>query len=318
MKKHLQAVGSKCMLLLSTVIFSQLTFGQVGIFNKAEFGVTIAPSNFLGDLGGNYGKGTSFLKDNNFSQTRMFFGVHFSGYPMDWLGLRAAANYGSVSGDDAVITGKGGLEEARKMRNLSFKSNILEAFVAAEIYPTVFLEQDPSDVYHKIRPYAVGGVGVFHFNPKSKDPASNNYVSLKGLSTEGQGFSQMPDRKQYSLTQIMLPMGAGIKYFLNDNVSLSLEIVMRKTFTDYIDDVSTTYIDPTLFDQNFGAGTYKAQLAYRMADKRATSLGNSRGGDKRGTPTNNDSYYTAGFKLSFTLGNSDPYSKSMRCPTIRY
>jgi opacity protein-like surface antigen len=318
MKKHLQAVGSKCMLLLSTVIFSQLTFGQVGILNKAELGVTIAPSNFLGDLGGNYGKGTAFLKDNNFSQTRMFYGVHFSSYPMDWLGVRLALNYGTVSGDDATIKGKGGYEEARKVRNLSFKSSIVETFLAAEIYPTVFLEMDPSDLYHKIRPYAVGGVGLFHFNPKSKDPATGNYVSLKGLSTEGQGFPEYADRKEYSLTQVMLPLGAGIKYFINDNVSLSLEVIMRKTFTDYIDDVSNTYIDPALFDKNFGVGSYQSQLAYRMADKRATNLGNSRGGDKRGTPTNNDSYYTAGFKLSFTLGNSNPYSNSMRCPTIRY
>lgn len=320
MKKHLHAVGSKCMLLLTALTIQQAVHAQVGLFNRAEFGATIAPSNFLGDLGGNYGKGTTFLKDNNLSQTKVFVGLHFTGYPAEWFGTRFALNYGTVSGDDAAIEGKGGMEEFRKMRNLSFRSHIWEAFAAAEIYPTVFLEQDPSDLFHKFRPYGVLGVGVFNFNPMAKDPANGNYVSLKGLSTEGQGFAEYPDRPEYKKTQIMLPMGGGVKYFVNESFSISFELMLRKTFTDYIDDVSNTYINPALFDKYFGAGTPKAELAKRMADRtdNSSSLRTAEG-DKRGTPTNNDSYFTGGLKLAFTLGgNNNPYGRSMRCPTIRY
>ncbi len=320
MKKHLHAVGSKCMLLLTALVIQQSVHAQVGIFNRAEFGATIAPSNFLGDLGGNYGKGSTFLKDNNISQTKLFAGIHFTGYPQEWLGVRFALNYGSVSGDDATIESKGGMEEFRKLRNLSFRSHIWETFVAAEFYPTVFLENDPSDLFHKIRPYGVIGVGLFNFNPQGKDPLNGQWVNLRGLSTEGQGFNEYPDRENYKLTQVMLPMGAGIRYFLNDQVSLSLEVILRKTFTDYIDDVSTTYIDPKLFDNNFGTGSAKAELAKRMADKtQNTQALRTDPGAQRGTPTNNDSYFTGGLKLSFTLGgNNNPYSRSMRCPTIRY
>jgi Domain of unknown function (DUF6089) len=319
MKKHLHKVGSKGILLFCLFITSQISFAQTGILNNAEAGITIAPSNFLGDLGGNIGKGSTFLKDNNFNQTRFFVGAHLTAYPADWLGARFAINYGTISGDDGVIVAKGGLEEARKARNLNFKSKVLEASLSAEVYPSVFFEEDPSDVFHKLRPYGLVGVGAFRFNPQTKD-ANGNYVNLKPLSTEGQGFAEYPDRKPYSLTQLMIPLGVGVKYFVNDNVSLSAEIILRKTFTDYVDDVSTAYIDPDLFDKYFGAGTPKAKQAFTLADRRNPSLGRpADGGDKRGTPQNNDAYYTAGFKLSFRLGDGDnSYRNSTRCPVMRF
>ena len=94
------------MLAISAVLLTQSSFAQVGLFNKAELGLTIAPSNFLGDLGGNVGKGTGFLKDNNFSQTRIFFFFFLTGYPAEWLCLRLQGNYGTISGDDAIISDK--------------------------------------------------------------------------------------------------------------------------------------------------------------------------------------------------------------------
>src|SRR6478609_3153730 len=321
MKKFLHTKWSRCMLAICAILLTQSSFAQVGLFNKAELGLTIAPNNFLGDLGGNVGKGTGFLKDNNFSQTRIFIGAHLTVYPAEWLGFRLQANYGTISGDDAIITGKGGYEEARKVRNSDFKSKIAELFLAAEVYPTVFLEEDPSDLYHKLRPYGLIGVGVFHFNPQGTDPVSGGWVNLQPLSTEGQGFSAYPDRQPYKLTQMNIPMGFGIKYFASDVVSISLEIIHRKTFTDYIDDVSTDYIDPALFSQNFGAGSQKAALATRMANKSVgtPSIPTYVAGDKRGTPTNKDAYYSAGFKLSFIIGGGDrSYRNSTRCPTLRY
>lgn len=303
-------------LLCASLIYSS-SFSQLSSGTYWEGGITLAPSNFLGDLGGNYGKGSTFLKDNNFNQTRFIAGAYVAVYPSEWLGGRIALNYGRLSGDDAVIKGKGGLEEARRMRNLNFKSSLLELMVLAEVYPTVFFEADPTDVYHKFRPYLAAGVGAFRFNPKGQDPGTNNWIPLQPLRTEGQGFAEFPDRKPYKLTQLNIPLGIGVKYYVNDNMAIAFEILHRKTFTDYIDDVSTSYIDPALFYNYLGN---QAAVAERIYNKTPAQGRSGYGvGDKRGTPENNDAYYSAGFKLSFRLGNGDgAWRNSTRCPVIRF
>ncbi len=319
MKQHLPLFLRKCAIALLALTSTQASFAQLGIFNEFEAGITIGPSNFLGDLGGNRGKGTPFLKDNNFNQTRFFIGGHITAYQSPLLGLRLAANYGNITGDDAVIKGAGGWEEARRFRNQDFRSRVIEAMLVAEVYPTVLFEWDPTDLYRKLRPYGVVGVGVFNFNPQGTDPLTGEYVNLKDLSTEGQGFAEHPDRKPYKLTQLNIPLGLGLKYFLNDKTSLSMEVLHRTTFTDYMDDVSTRYIDPDLFDQHFGPGTPKAQLARRMANKTDQSSGASAGygpGDQRGNPKQNDAYYSFNLKLSFKLARASNSSRQMRCPTL--
>ncbi len=323
MKQHLHLLVRKCGLGLLALTFTQVSVGQIGLLNQVEAGITLGPSNFLGDLGGTKGKGRPFLKDNNFPMTKLMIGAHLSTYPSPAWGLRLAANYGTLSGEDEIIKGQGGLEEARKFRNSNFRSRILEGMLVAEIYPTVFFEYDAEEYYKKIRPYGIIGVGVFHFNPQGTDPLTGEYVNLAGLSTEGQGFEEYPDRKPYRLTQLNIPMGVGAKYFMNDNTTLSLEVIYRKTFTDYIDDVSTTYIDPDLFDKYFGVGSQKAQLARRMANKTDQGGSMSAGfepGDKRGTATNMDGYYSIGFKVGFRLGRSSEGNsyKNIKCPTLRF
>jgi hypothetical protein len=305
---------SATLVFISTYLSS---FGQYGESTSFfEAGITIGPSNFLGDLGGNMGKGTTFLKDNNIQMTKLMFGGYLTYQPNEWLGFRLAANFGSIEGDDAIIKPKGGLEEARYRRNSNFRSKIQEVFLVAELYPTVFFEYEPSDVFRKFRPYAVIGVGAFHFNPQGTDPQTGNWVNLKPLRTEGQGFAEFPDRKEYKLTQINVPMGVGIKYFANETFSVALEVIHRKTFTDYIDDVSTSYIDPALF-YNY-MPLQQAQLAERMANKSNLVAGNAAfvAGQKRGTPSNNDAYYSIGVKLGFRLaGNSEKrWRNSTRCP----
>ncbi len=304
---------NKCTLLLLTLFLSIRSYGQSDA-RIVEAGFTLAPSNLLGDLGGNSGKGKPFLKDNNFSMTRLMAGAHISYHPAEWYALRLSVNYGSIAGDDGVITGKGGLEEARRVRNLDFRSKIAEAYVAGEFYPTTFFEDDPSQRTHKFRPYGVAGIGVFHFNPQGKDPATGKWVNLKDLHTEGQGFPELPNRKNYSLTQVNIPIGIGVKYFLNERVSLGFEVLSRKTFTDYIDDVSTTYIDNNLFYKNLPLNV--AVVANRMYDK-SVSAANRNAGEKRGTSSHNDSYYSAGFKLNIALGEIGSSFASMRCPKLR-
>lgn len=320
MKQTLHSFRGKCSVFLLCASLCYFTSNaQLSAGPFWEAGVTIAPSNFLGDLGGTAGKGTTFIKDNNISQTRYIAGLFLGYYPSEWFGARLALNYGRLSGDDAVIKGKGGLEESRRMRNLSFRSPLTEVLLVAEIYPTVFLEADATDVYHKLRPYVMGGVGAFRFNPQGQDPATGQWVNLQPLRTEGQGFAEHPDRQPYKLTQLNIPLGVGIKYYFNESVSLSFEIVHRKTMTDYIDDVSTTYIDNNLFYNYLSAS--QAAIADRVYNKsplRSAASGFDPG-SKRGTAENNDAYYSAGFKLAFRLGGGDrSWRNSTRCPVIRF
>jgi len=112
-----------------------------------------------------------------------------------------------------------------KIRNSNFKSSLLEGLLLAEFYPTTFFEYDASDNYKTLRPYVVAGIGFFKFNPKGLDPQTGNWVELQPLRTEGQGMPQYPERKEYNLTQINVPMGVCLKYQFSETMTLSLEII---------------------------------------------------------------------------------------------
>jgi hypothetical protein len=279
---------------------------------------------FLGDLGGHAGKGTTFIKDYNMNTTKLAFGAYYAVYPAPFLGFRLSLNYGSIEGSDGDIKPAGGDEETRLGRNLNFRSTIIEGTLMAEVYPTVFLEDDPDDVAGRLRPYGVIGLGMFHFNPQGSyhDPRTGDtyWVNLQPLHTEGEGFPEYPDRKNYKLTQMNIPMGVGIKYFLSDNVNLSFEIVHRKTFTDYIDDVSTRYVDPSLFYKYLSPQL--APVAVAMSNKSAGGYNNASytTNMKRGDPTQNDAYFTAQFKLGIRLGGGreSQWRNSTHCPLIRF
>jgi Domain of unknown function (DUF6089) len=296
--------------------------------SKFEFGINVGPSNFLGDLGGTQGKGQTFLKDNNIQMTKLMKGLFVSYNVNPYIGIRAAVNIGLLEGADSVIKGMGGLEEARLVRNQHFKSPLFEANISAELYPTAIFESDPTDVVHKFRPYGIVGIGVFHFNPQAQyiDNSGNaQWVDLHGLRTEGQGMPNHPDRKVYNLTQVNVPYGVGVKYFINETFNLSFEVVNRLTFTDYIDDVSTRYIDPQDFYNYFGANSPKAAMAAQMSNKSDVVTGNLNrsgysAGDQRGNATNNDAYYATTMKLGIKLGSvkNSISLRHTRCPIVRF
>ncbi|MDR3711868.1 MAG: hypothetical protein P4L51_03565 [Puia sp.] len=327
MKQSLHSLWRKCFYLSVVALSSHLTsFCQSDETSNFEGGFTAGPMAFMGDLGGHSGKGTTFLKDYNMNETKMSFGAFVATYPQPWLGFRLALNFGALSGDDADIHYKAesaSLEQARLARNLDFRTNIVEGFVAAEIYPTVFLEDEPDDVVGRLRPYGLIGLGVFHFNPQGLyHDATNNtsyWVDLKPLHTEGEGFAEYPNRKNYSLTQLNIPMGVGLKYYISENVNVSFEIVYRKTFTDYIDDVSTTFIDPNLFYKYLSPA--QAKIADYMSNKspyRTSTPGPYGPGGIRGDASQKDAYFTTGIKMAFKIGNHDRWRNSTHCPLLRF
>jgi hypothetical protein len=322
MKQSLHSLFWKCacILAITLCIFSP-SFAQEDEKNTTEFGFTTGPIVALTDLGGHAGKGTTFIKDYNWKTTKLAFGAFFAAYPAPWLGFRLSANYGNVQAYDADIKEKGGDEDSRYNRNLDFRSVILEGTAMVEFYPTAFFEEDPEDVQGRLRPYGVIGLGAFHFNPQGSLSTPNGdtyWVDLRPLHTEGQGW--IAGRKEYSLTQLNIPMGAGVKYFISENVNLSMELIYRKLFTDYLDDVSTTYIDPALFSQNLSPTL--ASEAVKISNKAAQGYATPsyETGNKRGTSTNNDAYFTIGFKLGIRLtgGQRERWNNSTHCPLLRF
>lgn len=330
MKKRLHIAWFTCFILFTAFFFSETAYSQGLMFGnektRVEVGINVGPSFFLGDLGGNRGRGTRFVKDVNLSVTQVMKGLYATVYPNEWLGIRAAAQIGILEADDRLIKNNGSHELYRKQRNLDFRSNIAEAYIAAEIYPLTLLYIGIPDYKPRFKPYGVIGVGAFKFNPQGSLTDNNGNVTwhdLKPLRTEGQGFEEYPDRKEYSLNQINIPMGVGVKYMLSERINISLELLLRKSFTDYIDDVSTTYIDPNLFDKYLSPAD--AIIARRIADKVHgivdPNLARNEPGVQRGNPTQNDSYFTTFLKFGIRLGPvfensfSRNAAKKMRCPT---
>ena len=105
---------------------------------KLEIGLGIGPMFFLGDLGGSAGVGKTFIKDLDLPLTKLTKGLYLNYYPTEFIGLRLAGNLGFVEGDDAQAPAKGGDEEDRKYRNLSFRSKINEVYAAIEIIQHIF------------------------------------------------------------------------------------------------------------------------------------------------------------------------------------
>jgi hypothetical protein len=284
---------------------------------KWEIGLGFGPMFFLGDLGGTAGIGKPFVKDLDFPLTKLSKNIYVNFYPAEWIGFRAALNHGMLEGDDAEAPNKGGAEMDRLERNLHFRSSILEGYVAAEIYPTVFFEQYDG-LQGKFRPYGILGIGMFKFNPKAM--LDGQWVHLHPLRLEGQGMVEYPESKEYSLKQKEIPMGFGFKYYIKENMYVGIELLHRQLFTDYVDDVSQNYyIDPIYFDTYLPAvDAVKARrLYYRGTYTNAVSGPGP--GFERGDPTENDAYFSTILRFGWRLNGDDAASRSrrqLRCPVF--
>jgi hypothetical protein len=184
-------------------------------------------------------------------------------------------------------------------RNLSFRSVLWEADLIGEF--------NFFDIYEKgYTPYVFAGIAGFSFYPTTKDSAGNN-IPLRRLNTEGQGLAEYPDRQQYSIHQFAIPFGAGIKALLDDHWTLGFEIGFRKTFTDYLDDVSKTYVDEATLREAYGQRS--ADFAYR-GDEVSGHGGIQPGtyppdGTIRGSDKHKDWYVFTGFTITYRLGGDN-------------
>lgn len=259
-----------------------ILFGFLPMLLSAQYfeaGLFLGGSNYMGDLANN--SNSLYIQETNLA------GGAFVRYNVnDYVTARFGFNYARLSGDDVNAD-----DLAINQRNLSFYSNVYEFGLTGEFN---ILGYQPYNYYRRFSPYLFAGVALFKFNPKTEFQGEN--VELQPLGTEGQGLDGRPD--QYGLVQFAIPLGFGLKFALTENINVGLEIGARKTFTDYIDDVSTTYMDlETLQARN---GELAAALSNREAEFLNTPV-DVIPGEARGDEAGSDWYFIFGLTVSYNF-----------------
>jgi len=231
--------------ILLFLMIPLLGSGQSNDWRRYRYEVigSVGVSNFLGDLGGANQIGTHYFRDLEFAETRFAAGIGLRYKITPRLAMRYCFTYGTVAGSDALTQ-----DPARHNRNLSFRSRIYElsanfeaAFLKDRGGHRYRLHNIVGDKSYEIYSYLFIGIGFFHFNPQAMY-IDGKWYDLQPLGTEGEGID--PNIKPYSLWQFSIPVGIGFKYSFDKQWGIGLEYGIRKTFTDYIDDVSTNYYDP--------------------------------------------------------------------------
>lgn len=284
-----------------------------------EAGVSLGSMNSLTDLGGRSGIGRTFIKDLNIGFTHFAGGLYAGFIYNNKYALRIEATMSKYSGHDSVLrrVKAPDIALARYNRNLGVRSDIKEIALIGELHllyiiKDIFGDYDPP----RFSPYLLAGVGYFKFNPQNN--IGDRWVDLHPLSTEGQGFKEYPDKLPYKLEQFNLPVGGGVKYDYSERLTIRGEFILRKLFTDYLDDLSTTYINPAVF-ANYLSGQQLAD-ALVLHDRQLIPATDPRGGSKRGTVTQNDSYFTFNLKVGISIGKQAGSSLSrnqknqLKCP----
>jgi opacity protein-like surface antigen len=204
--------------------------------------------------------------------------------------LEFNAHYGTLSGSDADAD-----NEERRKRNLSFRTNLITAALQADY--NLFGYQ-PYNMDQPVSPYVFAGVEYFNINPQAQ--YQGTWYNLQPLGTEGQG---LPGReKKYSLHNIAIPVGAGMRVAVSEQWAVGLEFGIRKTFTDYIDDVGGTYMRTA--DLAKGNGPIAATLGNRTGEIGAFS--DYRTGSVRGGKNDDDWYSFVNLSVSHLLYTNKP------------
>jgi len=265
-----------CLFLVLTIGNSQAQYGEVGLM--------VGTTNYLGD----FVPPRQFFLGTSFS-----IGALYQYNFTNRISVRANIFYGRLRGDDNNST----YDSGRRQRNLSFKTNLMEISVLGQVNMLPF---HPTQAHRPITPFGFIGVGVFHFNPYTNYLGEDVY--LQPLGTEGQGMEGYPEK--YSLWQISIPMGVGVKFCLHKRVNFSVEFGLRKTFTDYIDDVSGDYVN--LDELRAGNGNMAVDLSNRTYDDNGNQI--ELEGSPRGLPAK-DWYTFIGVSITYSMHKGNLYFK---------
>jgi hypothetical protein len=262
-----------------------------------DFGVTASGANYLGDIGGKAGTRRDFIADIKLAKTRWNFGgfIRYKWRPR--LSLKLALDYLRLEGDDKLSTNPG-----RRFRNFNFRNDIYDLGFTGEYF--FYENNDLGNTYryrNGFRAYIFAGVGAFYSNPKTLYQGS--WVALQPYASEGY---------QYRHLVMNIPMGVGFYFTFNKKHRIGFEVNYRKTFTDYIDDISGNYPDKPSdpYEQGLILRTpeLKTTDPQLVAENPGVADSHNWGGYKRGDSKHKDAYITAGFSYAYVLrGKSSFY-----------
>lgn len=260
-----------------TTLLLVISVGQISaqvFYTDDELGVSIGVSSYFGDLNPDY----------NLLHARPALGIFYKNHLHPYISVRAALNYTQLGFDDQWSK-----NEFQQIRNLSFETPLIEFSALAEFN---FFYFSTGQQGKRFTPYLLLGVAGFYYNPYTYLDGKKYY--LQPIGTEGQKKNEYKDRA-YSKFSLAIPAGVGIKYWIRPGLNLSVDLLHRFTFTDYLDDVSQTYVD-------FSNGNSRDR---RLADPSENKIGYA--GKKRGDSASFDEYLM--FQVSISL-----QFKTYKCP----
>ncbi len=276
-----------------------------GYQRQGEFGVAIGAGHYFGDL-----NTRASLNRPKFS-AGAFYIKQFNNY----VGLKLPCNYAFLGYSDIYSK-----NETQQRRNLSFNSNVWEASISGQFN---FFHYMPGVEGYNFTPYVSLGIGAFSYDPYAYLKGTKYF--LRTLGTEGQNSTLFPDRKPYGTVAACFPVAIGFKYALSEGTNFFAEVGYRFTSTDYLDDVSTTYVgdEPFLYpsaDPNVPPSVVgpdgQINPAYLLSD-RSYETGERIGikGRQRGNSSQKDAYVLAQVGVSFNLSS---YKCPNPAPTGKY
>jgi Domain of unknown function (DUF6089) len=274
----------KIALVLLTMLGLSGQAGAQTFYNTTEYGIMLGGSQYFGDINDQQG----------FKFVRPAGGFFIRKLVNPFIAVKGLVVYTRVGYNDKLSS-----NVFNKTRNLNFQSDILELSAQMEFN---FFRFFTGELNSRFTPYLTGGVGAFYYNPYTY--LNGRRYNLRSLGTEGQllGYE---DRK-YTNISVCFPVGAGIKYWVRPGINFGVEIANRLTLTDYMDDVSTTYVGSNLFPTD----PLVPNPAHTLQD-RSTEISNvplGRAGKQRGNANSKDQYLMFMLTLSIQL-------KSYKCPS---
>ena len=287
------------------LIVCNISFAQKnGYFVKGDYGITLGTAQYFGDLNA---KGA-------INDTKQSLGIFFRKQFNDYIGLRVSGTYAQLHYNSKNQSNPA-YQQAQK---LYFYDDVYEFAVQGDFN---FFKFNPLEPYQRFTPYITLGLGLINYSPYVLlDPKDQNEYGLpsklylKNLTTE--------EEKSYTTMALSCPLGVGLKYSINKKIGFFAEAVYRFTNTDYLDDVSKTYIGHDkaivqqqnhLIDFHFQdpSGQYQT---YVQPDGQTSAPINYKPigyiqGAKRGDPSTNDAFVIAQFGITWNIGTN-------RCPPI--
>jgi hypothetical protein len=263
------------LIITAACLFSRKAVAQNELQYVGELGISLGGAHYFGELN----------TRGAINRPKPSVGLYYRKYMNDYIGIRAHGRFMQLGYSDVYNT-----NEFQNRRNLSFNTNLWELALQGDFN---FFRFEPGSLYERFSPYLTGGASIFYFNPYTYLGGVKYY--LQPMRTEGQGTSLYPGRKPYSLVSYAWLIGGGFKYNISRRVNVGLEALYRFTQSDYLDDVSTTYVGAAVFPTVEGQPSVAAQLQDRSGVK-GTPIGVA--GRQRGNSRDKDQFVTLELTIS--------------------